>query len=440
MNDFAFGNLIYKLRSEAGLTQEELAEHLNVTNKAVSKWETGKSKPTINTLRKMASLFGISVDKLLEVKGGKQSADITKIVITGGPCAGKTTALSWIQSNFTKMGYTVLFVPETATELITGGVAPWTCGTNVDYQKCQMRLQLDKERIFQQGAESMPVQKVLIVCDRGALDNKAYMTELDFACVLSSVGCNEVELRDSYDAVFHLVTAAKGAEKFYTTSNNSARTETVEQAAALDDKLIAAWTGHPHLRIIDNATDFEDKLKRLIAEISSFLGEPEPYEIERKFLIEYPDIAALERLPNCQRVEIIQTYLTAPEGEESRVRQRGIDGSYIYCQTTKKKVTGLKRVEVERRLSKDEYLRLLMDADPECRPIRKTRYCLTYENQYFEIDVYPFWKDKAVLEIELSDETAEIRFPKQVSVIREVTEDERYKNAMLAKMNWEINV
>jgi CYTH domain-containing protein len=243
-----------------------------------------------------------------------------------------------------------------------------------------------------------------------------------------------VELRDNYDAVFHLVTAAKGAEKHYTTANNTARTETVEQAAALDDKLIAAWTGHPHLRVIDNATDFEDKLKRLMAEIRSFLGEPEPFEIERKFLIEYPDVAALEKLPNCQRVEIIQTYLTAPEGEESRVRQRGIDGNYIYFQTTKKKVTDVKRVEVERRLSQSEYLRLLMDADPNCRSIRKTRYCLTFENQYFEIDVYPFWKDKAVVELELADESAQIRFPGFLSVIREVTDDENYKNASLAKL------
>ena len=94
----------------------------------------------------------------------------------------------------------------------------------------------------------MKQEKVLIVCDRGALDNKAYMTDAEFASVLESMGLNEVELRDSYDAVFHLVTAAKGAEKFYTTANNVARTETVEQAAALDDKLIAAWTGHPHLR------------------------------------------------------------------------------------------------------------------------------------------------------------------------------------------------
>lgn len=434
MNDFEFGNYIYERRGKTGMTQAEMAERLGVTNKAVSKWETGKSKPTTNTLRKMATLFGLSVDELLQIREGARQMEITKIVITGGPCAGKTTAMSWIQSNFTKMGYTVLFVPETATELITGGVAPWTCGNNVAYQKCQMKLQLEKEKIFEQGAASMPVEKVLIVCDRGALDNKAYMTDLDFSCVLEAIGCNEVELRDNYDAVFHLVTAAKGAEKFYTTANNAARTETVEQAAALDDKLIAAWTGHPHLRIIDNATDFEDKLKRLIAEISSFLGEPEPYEIERKFLIEYPDVSALEKLPNCQRVEIIQTYLTAPDGEESRVRQRGIDGNYIYFQTTKKKVTELKRVEVERRLSKDEYLRLLMEADPACRPIRKTRYCLTFDNQYFEIDVYPFWKDKAILEIELADESAEIRFPVQVNVIKEVTDDDSYKNASLARI------
>ena len=42
---------------------------------------------------------------------------LTKIVITGGPSAGKTTAMSWVQNAFSKLGYTVLFVPETATEL-----------------------------------------------------------------------------------------------------------------------------------------------------------------------------------------------------------------------------------------------------------------------------------------------------------------------------------
>ena len=241
------------------------------------------------------------------------------------------------------------------------------------------------------------------------------------------------ELRDQYDAVFHLVTAAKGAEEFYTTANNGARIETVEQAVELDDKIIAAWTGHPHFRVIDNETDFEDKMKRLMKEISSFLGGPEPVEIERKFLIEYPDIEWLENLPNCSKIDILQTYLTAKDGEERRIRQRGCNGHYLYFKTTKRG-SGLKRVEVEKRLTKDEYLIAMMDADVSRRQIRKTRYCLTWGIQYFEIDVYPFWRDKAIVEIELSDENEPIEFPPQLHVICEVTDDPAYKNARLAEI------
>lgn len=75
-----------------------------------------------------------------------------------------------------------------------------------------------------------------------------------------------------------------------------------------------------------------------------------------------------------------------------------------------------------------------MEADTSKRQIRKTRYCLTYEGQYFEIDVYPFWNDKAIAEIELSDENAGIIFPEQIKVIKEVTNDESFKNASLANI------
>lgn len=356
---------------------------------------------------------------------------ISKIVITGGPCGGKSTAMSWIQNAFTKIGYTVLFVPETAREFITGGVAPWNCKTNLDFQKCLLKLQLEKEKVFEKAATVMNGDKFLIVCDRGAIDNKSYMNGAEFAEIIEAVGYNEVELRDNYDAVFHLVTAAKGAEKFYTIANNTARTETPEQAAKADDKLISAWTGHPHFRIIDNSTDFENKMKRLISEISSFLGEPEPYEIERKFLIEYPDIAWLESNPQCHKVEIIQTYLKS-DADEIRVRQRGENGNYIYYKTVKKKISDLKRIEIEKRLSQSEYLSLLMEADTSKRQIRKNRYCLTYDNQYFEIDIYPFWDNQAIAEIELSDENAEVHFPDEIKIIKEVTDDENYKNASLA--------
>lgn len=436
MSDYRFGNYLYELRKQSGFSQKEVAAFCGVSNKAVSKWENGKTKPRVQLIRKLAELYQISPEILLMKCEERKRKSITKIVLTGGPCAGKSTAMSWIQNAFTERGYKVLFIPETATELITGGVAPWTCGSNLDYQCCQMRLQIEKEKIFTTAAETMADEKILIVCDRGMMDNRAYMTEIDFGIVLDRIQKSVVEIRDSYDAVFHLVSAANGAPEIYlkNKASNPARTETVEQAVELDNKLISAWTGHPHLRVIDNSTGFENKMKRLISEIAGFLGEPEPYEIERKFLIEYPDIATLEKRADCQKVEIIQTYLKATEDEEIRVRQRGANGSYIYFKTIKKKVTDTIRVEVEERLSQAEYLRLLMDADTSMHQIRKTRYCLTYKSQYFEIDIYPFWKDRAIVEIELLSEQEQIQIPKFIKIIKEVTDDNSYKNVSLARL------
>lgn len=358
---------------------------------------------------------------------------MTKIVITGGPGAGKTAAMTWVRDAFTKLGYTVIFVPETATELISGGVAPWTCGTNLDYQKCQMRMQLFKEDIFEQGARSMNAKKLLLVCDRGSMDNRCYMTDGEFQQLLSELGTTETALRDRYDAVFHLVTAAKGAKEHYTLDNNAARIETEAQAIELDDRGIAAWTGHPHFRVIGNREVFEDKMQNLIDEIMAFLGEPEPLEIERKFLIAYPDLSYLASLPNCRKVDIRQTYLREQNDEHVRVRARGEAGSYTYFKTTKRTLTDMTRIEVEQRLTEAEYNELLGDADPERRPIEKTRWCLTWDEQYFEIDVFPFWDDKAFLEIELKSESQEVRLPPWIHVIKEVTGDRRYNNSALAK-------
>lgn len=433
MRDYKLGNQLYDLRKNAKLTQEELADKIGVTDKAISKWENGSSLPTTENLRKLANIFDISVDALLTLKDSIEEDEkkIAKIVLTGGPCAGKTTAMNWIQNFFTKQGYKVLFVSESATELITGGVAPWTTNTNIDFQRVNLQLQLEKERLYEEAALNMPNSKILIVCDRGILDNKAYMSQQDFNKILRSLNLKEIIIRDNYDAIFHLVTAAKGAEQFYNL-DNAARTENIEQATLLDDRLIAAWTGHPHLRIVDNSTNFEDKMKRLLKEISNYLGEPEPYEIERKFLIEYPNIEYFESLPNCSKVQIVQTYLKSNENEEVRVRQRGCNGTYTYSRTRKISVSPIKRIELEERITSEEYIEALLNADTQKSQIIKDRYCIAYDNQYIEIDVYPFWNNQAIMEIELSDEFEEVRIPEFVHVIKEVTNDSNYKNSSLA--------
>ncbi len=91
-------------------------------------------------------------------------------------------------------------------------------------------------------------------------------------------------------------------------------------------------------------------------------------------------------------------------------------------------------MRTQRRLTPGEYQMLRMQADPKRREISKTRYCLTYAGQYFEIDVFPCWDDQAIAEIELSSEEEAVVFPPELHVIREVTGDPKYRNAAIAAL------
>ena len=156
------------------------------------------------------------------------------------------------------------------------------------------------------------------------------------------------------------------------------------------------------------------------------------YEIERKFLIRRPAAAWLEA--NCQGSDIIQTYLkTETTGHSDRVRRREGKDGVVYTHTVKRRISDLRREEQEREISEAEYLALLQRADPERRSIEKRRYVLAYEGKEFEIDVYPFWQDRAVMEIELADEAEAVKLPPEIEIIKEVTQDRRYTNAALAK-------
>jgi len=113
---------------------------------------------------------------------------IIKIAITGGPCAGKTSALSKIREVFSQRGYKVITVPEPATEFISNGITPWECSSSEEYQRCQMEVQLTREAVYERAARGMEEDKVLIVFDRGMLDNKCYMTKEEFDRVIADLG------------------------------------------------------------------------------------------------------------------------------------------------------------------------------------------------------------------------------------------------------------
>lgn len=157
----------------------------------------------------------------------------------------------------------------------------------------------------------------------------------------------------------------------------------------------------------------------------------EPLEIERKYLIAYPDMQQLR--PLCSAVyDMEQTYLQSVSGVTARVRRRTGEREEFF-HTEKERLSDRTCVERERQIDRAEYEQLLLQRAEDALTIRKTRYCLPYNGFLFEIDVYPFWQKIAVMEVELSSEEESFTLPPQIEVLREVTDDYRMKNAALAR-------
>ena len=157
-----------------------------------------------------------------------------------------------------------------------------------------------------------------------------------------------------------------------------------------------------------------------------------PYEIERKFLIKYPDTEFLMEIHGAVAKDIVQTYLLCDTGS-LRVRKTTCDGKTVYHKNEKRRISDMTHEEYESKISEEEYSSLLLLSDPERLPVEKTRFAVSYLEHIAEIDVYPFWNDKAILEIELESENENFEIPPFVEIIREVTGEKEFSNREIAR-------
>ncbi|MGN0459587.1 MAG: CYTH domain-containing protein [Ruminococcus sp.] len=160
----------------------------------------------------------------------------------------------------------------------------------------------------------------------------------------------------------------------------------------------------------------------------------EPLEIERKWLIEYPNIEELSKMDDYDYTEIWQTYTDYMEHNAfGRIRKRGKDGKYTYTKTFKRKISDLTRVEYEEEITPEEYKKIMEYRKKGYNTINKVRHTFMYKDFKYEVDVFPFWDDRAFLECEVDSEDTEIPIPDCVRIIKEVSFDSRYKNSVLAQ-------
>lgn len=361
--------------------------------------------------------------------------EIKRIVLTGGPCAGKTTALVRVVDYFSNLGFKVFTVPEVPTLYSLGGWNYLTPNHQLYYEgeRAILETQLALENHFQRMAE-VCTKPVLIICDRGTMDISAYMKPEEWDGITSDAGVNSNLLRERYDAILHLVSAADGAEQYYTTATNSTRYEKADEeglriARELDKKVIKAWTGHPHLRVINNHDDFEKKMNRVLREISNVLGLPQRVTEERKYIVELTG-----ELPETIDSEIIQTYLVSEPGSEIRLRRRSWNsGKVVIIHNIKKRTAPGEQIETDRLVENSLYESLLQQADPYRQSIRKRRQSFIWRGQYFELDTYHGVLDGLViLETKGIADAECVNFPPFIRVKEEITGNKEYYNYNLA--------
>jgi CYTH domain-containing protein/predicted ATPase len=359
------------------------------------------------------------------------SATVPRVVLTGGPCGGKTTAIDAVTSRLREHGFAVFVAPEAATVVLTAGGKQFnqTDAQRINVQEAIAKIILAQEDAIARLAEQCGKPAVLL-CDRGMMDAVAYLPDGAWPEVSKRNDWNRVALRDErYDAVIHMVTAADGAPQQYRTHDHAVRYETAEQAVAVDRRLQATWLGHPHLRVIPCRDDFDAKLAHAADTVCHALGVPQSHEIERKFLV-----ASCDDMPvPFADLDIEQTYLTSDDGAERRVRKRSQGGEAVYYHTIKRRISKQRREEIERRITADEYALLMQQADPARRTIHKTRRVFLYDGRMFEMDIYRDPRPGlCVIEIELDAEDEDVTLPPFVHIEREITGDKAYANAQLA--------
>ena len=186
-----------------------------------------------------------------------------RIVLTGGPGGGKTTAADLFRR---EIGDRVVIVPEAATLLFSGGF-PRTPEPRARRaaQQAIYHVQTQLENI-----QSALYPDRILLCDRGTVDGAAYWPE-DPAGFFDAVGSSERAELERYDAVLFFESAAVG--NISIEGGNPTRVETNAQAVELDARLRALWSQHPRFAIVPHHPSFVKKIMLGLALLDSLVAQ-----------------------------------------------------------------------------------------------------------------------------------------------------------------------
>lgn len=186
-----------------------------------------------------------------------------RIVLTGGPGGGKTTALDLIRREFAGK---IASVPEAATMMFSGGIER---SHDPEVLKAQQAAIFSLQKNLE-DIQRATYPECLILCDRGSLDGLVYWpgSEEEFLTQMNTTVEQELA---RYDAVIFFETAAKSGESIR--SNNPVRNESEQAAVDLDKKLQKVWSQHPNFNFVGSSESFIRKVMFGIMTIENVIGQ-----------------------------------------------------------------------------------------------------------------------------------------------------------------------
>ncbi|MBX3423487.1 MAG: AAA family ATPase [Pirellulaceae bacterium] len=186
-----------------------------------------------------------------------------RIVLTGGPGGGKTTAADLFRR---EIGQRVVIVPESATMLFSGGFPrssePQAAAAG---QKAIYHVQRHLEDV-----QAFLFPDRILLCDRGTVDGAAYSPNSP-AEFFGELGTTLQAELARYDGVIFFESAAIGGLRIE--GGNPIRTESVQQAANLDSRLRELWMHHPHFVLVRHNASFIKKITQALAELDKMVSQ-----------------------------------------------------------------------------------------------------------------------------------------------------------------------
>ena len=181
----------------------------------------------------------------------KETHERRRVVLTGGPGAGKTAVLELIRQSFC---IHVKVLPEAAGVVFGGG---FPRNGNAESQRAAQRAIFYVQRELEAAGDAD--SPTVVLCDRGTIDGAAYWPGPDD--FWSSVGTTLADQLQRYDAVIHLRTPA--LEAGYN-KGNPLRIESASEALSIDTRIAELWTEHPQRFTVEASPDFLDKAARVL--------------------------------------------------------------------------------------------------------------------------------------------------------------------------------